>query len=162
MQTEPAIFVDGARSLETVFHELIPISKQMGICVVSYDGQSLELAAPLAANVNHQQSAFGGSLFSIAALAGWGMIQLKLNEMHLDCNTVIGKGEVTYKRPVFDDFRCRCCLPESYPAFASALKESGKASISLEAVVSVDGKPAMTLTGQYVVTKRPGTNRDPR
>jgi thioesterase domain-containing protein len=128
----------------------------MGVRVVRYDGDSLELAAPLAANINHQQSAFGGSLFSIAALAGWGIIQLKLSEMNLDCNTVIGKGEVAYKRPVFDNFGCTCTLPKDFPAFASLLKDTGKAGIQLDAVVTVDGKPAMILTGQYVVTQKVG------
>lgn len=130
----------------------------MGVRVVRYDGDSLELAAPLAANINHQQSAFGGSLFSIAALAGWGMIQLKLSEMNLDCNTVIGKGEVAYKRPVFDNFGCTCTLPADFPAFARILEDTGKAGIKLDAVVTVDGKPAMILTGQYVVTKKVGAD----
>ena len=40
-------------------HLLTPISKVMGISVVSYDRESLTVAAPLAPNINPHQSASG-------------------------------------------------------------------------------------------------------
>ena len=68
---KPKIFVDSIKSLENVFHELIPISQHMGVKVVNYTGSELTLAAPLANNINHQLSAFGGSLFlSLLSPAG--------------------------------------------------------------------------------------------
>ena len=45
-------------SLQHAYHTLIPISQHMGIQVVSYDGSCLRVTAPLANNINHQQSAF--------------------------------------------------------------------------------------------------------
>ncbi|MBQ73546.1 MAG: hypothetical protein CMQ20_00820 [Gammaproteobacteria bacterium] len=50
--------------------------------------------APLANNINHQQSAFGGSLFLLSALVGWGLLQLKLTVLNLTANPVIAGGGV--------------------------------------------------------------------
>jgi thioesterase domain-containing protein len=151
---KPRIHVDSITSLESVYHRLIPISKHMGIRVVAFDGERLTLEAPLENNINHQQSAFGGSLFSVAALAGWGLMQLKLCELGLDCDTVIAGGNVSYRRPVFADFSCTCELPPGWQAFVDRLKGEGKASTELAARIDVGGKPAMALTGTYVVTDK--------
>lgn len=123
----------------------------MGIAVKSYDGRRLRLTAPLAANVNHQMSAFGGSLFSLAALAGWGLLQLQLSELQLDCNTVIAGGNVAYKRPVFADFDCICELPPDWEGIVEQLKTTGRAALELTPWVEVDGETAMTFTGRYVI-----------
>lgn len=126
----------------------------MGIRVSAWDGRKLTLAAPLAANVNHQMSAFGGSLFSVAALAGWGLLQLKLTELALDCDTVIASGDVSYRRPVFADFECACELPDDWDTAAGRLLRDGKVAIELAPCIETNGKPAMILTGKYVVIRR--------
>ena len=138
-------------SLQQAYHRLIPISEHMGIRVVSYDGECLRVTAPLANNINHQQSAFGGSLFSLVALAGWGILQLKTAELGLDCNTVIAGGEVGYHLPVFTELVCECRLPSSYSDFASRLTNTGKASILLDTGILLDDASAMTFSGKYVV-----------
>ncbi len=146
------IRIDSTAALEAAYHGLIPISAHMGLSVTSWSGGTLMLRAPLANNINHQQSAFGGSLFSIAALAGWGLLQLKLNSVNIDANTVIADGDVSYRRPVFDDFECICTLPESYAAFEDTLKEKGKSALILAPEIMVNGEVAMTFSGRYVVT----------
>lgn len=151
---KPHIFVDSAASLEPVLHQLIPISGHMGIRVVDYDGSCLTLAAPLDKNINHQGSAFGGSLYSVAALAGWGLLQLKMSELGIDTDTVIASGEVKYHRPVFADFECFCSLPETWPQFVNRLAARGKARIELAPGIRVNGQSAMVLTGSYAVIER--------
>jgi hypothetical protein len=54
--TKPSIFVNSIQSLEEAMHLVTPISKVMGISVVSYDRESLTVAAPLAPNINPHQS----------------------------------------------------------------------------------------------------------
>ena len=138
-------------SLEHAYHSLIPISAHMGITVAAYDGNSLTIKAPLENNINHQRSAFGGSLFSLSALAGWGIIQLKLAELGLTGNTVIAGGEVGYAAPVFEELVCSCTLPTGYTEFASALQTRGKGSIRLQSSFLVEQRPAMEFSGKYVV-----------
>lgn len=142
---KPRIYVDSAASLEKTFHEMIPISRAMGLTVVSYADGELIVKAPLAPNQNHQHSAFGGSLFAVAALAGWGLMQLKLSELMLDCNTVVMGGEVSYQRPVYDDLVCRCALPAGSEAVFQKLIEKGTATTTLTASFYTNDKIAMTL-----------------
>lgn len=140
-------------SLQIALHELIPVSGFMGIKAVSYDGNKLVLEAPLAPNVNHQMSAFGGSLFSVSALAGWSLMQLKLAELKLTANTVIAGGDVGYSAPVFEDIRCEISLPNTYSEFAERLKANGKASLQLTSGILLKDQtePAMAFSGKYVI-----------
>jgi thioesterase domain-containing protein len=142
---------DSAESLEAICHRLIPISAAMGVRVQSYADSRLTLSAPLANNINHQESAFGGSLFSLAALAGWGILQLELTARSLDANVVIADGNVTYRRPVFSDFQCVCDFPEEAVVSLDRLTSEGKAALKLVPRIEVDGKVAMELSGNYVV-----------
>lgn len=154
IDVKPGLVIDSAASLERAYHTLIPISAHMGIAVESYDGNSLVLSAPLSNNINHQQSGFGGSLFSVAALAGWGILQLKINEMALTCDTVIADGSVSYTRAVFEDFTCRIDLPDDWPEFAAHLKDRRRASLMLTPTVFAGGAAAMTLSGKYAVRQK--------
>lgn len=126
----------------------------MGLRVVDYDGKCLTLSAPLSNNINHQLSAFGGSQFSIAALAGWGLLELKMSELGVEADIVIAGGDVSYRAPVLEDFTCRCELPESWPAFVDRFSSRGKASVVLTPTVFVQDEAAMELTGTYVVIRR--------
>lgn len=151
----PRIYVDSMESLQAAFHELIPISQAMGVTVQDYTGLALTISAPLAPNENHQHSAFGGSLFSVAALAGWGLMQLKLSEQLLDCNTVVMDGEVSYKRPVYDDLVCKCTLPDDADTLFETLRNEGSTSTRLTSVFECpDGRAAMTMTGRYHLKQR--------
>lgn len=140
-------------SLQSALHSLIPISAHMGITATSYDGQRLVLTAPLQANINHQMSAFGGSLFSVSALAGWSILQLKLGELGITANTVISGGDVGYTAPVFEDLVCEIALPDSYPEFVTKLQSSGRASLFLtsEIKLATTNESAMNFHGKYVV-----------
>jgi thioesterase domain-containing protein len=157
--TQPSIFVDSIQSLEEAMHSLTPISKVMGISVVSYDRESLTVAAPLAPNINPHQSAFGGSLFSIAALAGWGLMQMKLSELLLDCNTVVMSGEVSYERPVLEQLLCVCRLPNDSAKVFETLVREGAASTTLTSVFKSNNKNAMRLAAKYHVKKKPGPDK---
>ena len=149
MTKKPSIFVNSTESLEKAMHSFTPISKVMGISVLSYNLSSLTVTAPLAPNINPHQSAFGGSLFSIAALAGWGLLQMKLSELLLDCNTVVMSGEVTYTRPVLDELHCVCTLPNDWAKFQRTLELKGATSITLSSVFKTGRQEAMRLSAKY-------------
>jgi thioesterase domain-containing protein len=125
----------------------------MGIQADFFDGRKLVLTAPLSANVNHQLSAFGGSLFSVSALAGWSILQLKLAEIGISANTVIAGGDVGYASPVFEDIRCELELPPEYDAFAQRLESTGRGSLLLNSSIYLSNadEPAMSFNGKYVV-----------
>lgn len=61
-----------ARELERVLHHDIPLTRDMGMRVIDWHTHTLRLHLPLAPNVNHKSTLFGGSLYCGAVLAGWG------------------------------------------------------------------------------------------
>ena len=61
-------------ALELFLHEMIPLAKAMGVGVEVSDERALVLTAPKEQNKNSLNTAFGGSLVSIATLAGYGVV----------------------------------------------------------------------------------------
>ena len=124
----------------------------MGISVVSYTGEQLILAAPLMPNINHKATAFGGSLYSLAVLCGWGMVHLKLEEAKLHRHIVIQEAEIRYLLPVAEDMQAECHLEEiALQRFFATLKKHSRARLALKVVIKHEGKPAVEFSGRYVV-----------
>ena len=68
-------------ALELFLHEMIPLAKAMGVGVEVSDERALTLTAPKEQNKNSLNTAFGGSLVSLATLAGYGVVwELMKNE----------------------------------------------------------------------------------
>lgn len=140
--------------LEAAMHQLIPISRHLGVSLVSYAGDSLTVSAPFDKNYNHQLSAFGGSLFAVAVLAGWGLVQLKLSERQLDCNTVISKAEASYLKPIYEDLRCTALLPEGSDRLLDQLAEDGRARMHIVSRYGMADETAMSVEGTYHLALR--------
>lgn len=70
-------------------HEHIPITCHFGVQLANYDGSSLEVSAPLKANINHRNSAFGGSISAIGILSGWALLFIKMRELGVRNKLVI-------------------------------------------------------------------------
>jgi thioesterase domain-containing protein len=65
-------------TLQAYLHEHIPLTRALAVEVVEVGLQRVQLAAPLAPNRNHRQTAFGGSVASLAMLAGWSWLHARL------------------------------------------------------------------------------------
>ena len=147
------IRIQTGAELEQCMHQLIPLSVAMKLSVSHYDGNKLQLLAPLEPNVNHQMTAFGGSLLSGCALVGWGLLQLQLGHMDRLGNVVVGEATSTFYSPVADCLRVESELPNHFDTFKQELLTKGVKSIQLDAHV-FDGhaeQPAMTVSAKYVV-----------
>lgn len=129
---------DPAAELEAFLRREIPLSRGMGVSVSAMEPGALELAAPLAPNLNHKKTAFGGSLYSLAVLAAWGTVRRILREAGLvDCHVVIVEGALSYLKPVNGAFRARCEGPGEGEAekFRQSLARKGKGRITLRCEV---------------------------
>jgi len=131
----------------------IPLTRAMGLTVEEYSGRAITLRAPLASNDNHQASAFGGSLYSAAVLAGWGLLFLKLREHGLRGSIVIQESRIRYLRPVTGDIlaTCRLDAESALDTFFRTYKRRGAARIRLACSVAESGTPAVAFEGRYVV-----------
>jgi len=139
--------------LEETFRSEIPITREMGIRVLRYDGNTLVLGAPLDPNVNDKGTAFGGSLYSLLVLAGWGLIHLKLKEEGIPGDIMIHESTVNFSQPITDDWQAHCRLPEEgdYTRFIEHLRSKGRARLPLEAQIMAGSQVAVSFRGSYAV-----------
>nr|BFE92289.1 hypothetical protein GCM10020185_28250 [Pseudomonas brassicacearum subsp. brassicacearum] len=102
-----------SRYLESILHHDIPLTRDMGLKVLDWQARQLRLSLPLAANVNHKSTMFGGSLYCGAVLGGWGWLHLALREEGIeDGHIVIQEGQISYPLPVTRDATVVCEAPE--------------------------------------------------
>ncbi|WP_248918256.1 YiiD C-terminal domain-containing protein [Pseudomonas entomophila] len=142
--------------LQAVLHGDIPLTREMGMEVIAWRDHCLHLKLPLAPNVNHKSTMFGGSLYCGAVLAGWGWLHLRLRELGIDDgHIVIQEGQISYPLPVTGTAIARCPAPDekTWERFLAMYQRRGRARLMLETVVSNEGsdEPAVKFCGQYVL-----------
>ena len=144
-----------ARETERYLHDRIPLSKSMQVSVVSVDGTGVLLGAPLAPNVNHRGTVFGGSASGLAMIACWTLIHLRLRRLPFETALVIRRNSVEYFPPLPADFEALAHAPEkeSWDRFLAALAEEGKGRLDLTADIRCRGKSAGRFTGEYAARK---------
>jgi len=135
----------------------------MGVIVRSISGERVALIAPLAPNINHRQTAFGGSIASIATLAAWAYVHFRLrDEVTFSYRVVITKGETDFIYPVTGEFIAICDAPDSanWLRFRKGVSGHNKGRITLLTHIvseSEPDKPLATFVGTFVALKGAGT-----
>ncbi|MDR4507961.1 MAG: thioesterase domain-containing protein [Candidatus Brocadiaceae bacterium] len=139
--------------LRKILYDNIPLAKEMGLQISSYDEKSLSLCAPINRNTNHKGIAFGGSLYSLAVLAGLGLLFLKLKGENLTGNIVICKGFISYHFPVKDDLQATCHMPDAteLDIFIRRYRRRGKSRVRLCSHIYSQSKVAVSFAGIYAV-----------
>ena len=142
--------------LQSVLHSDIPLTREMGLEVIDWQQHTLRLQLPLAANVNHKSTMFGGSLYCGAVLAGWGWLHLRLKEEGIeDGHIVIQEGQINYPLPVTGDAIALCDAPDAtvWKKFLAMYQRYGRARLTLNTRIVNQGseEDAVTFTGQYVL-----------
>ena len=145
-----------SQHLESVLHGDIPLTREMGVEVLDWQGQRLRLRLPLEANVNHKSTMFGGSLYCAAVLAGWGWLHLRLRELGVeDGHIVIQEGQISYPLPVTGPAIAECAPPEdkTWERFIATYQRRGRARLTLRTQVFNAGsaETAVNFNGQYVL-----------
>lgn len=138
--------------LEQYLHRHIPLSKAMQVSVVEASDDSVVIAAPLAPNINHRETVFGGSASAVAILAAWALVHLRLRRERITARLVIQRNEMNYDLPVTDAFAARSSLaaPREWQRFTALLARRGKARISVSATVEQEGRAVARFTGHFV------------
>lgn len=141
-----------ARRLERYMHAHIPLVAQMQVTVTGFDEHGLRLSAPLAPNINHERTAFGGSLASLMTLACWGYLWLSLED-ESGLHIVVNEARVSYLKPVTGELDTLCPPPPAaeLKRFQETLARRGKARIELKAEVYQGDAVAAKYAGNFVV-----------
>jgi thioesterase domain-containing protein len=140
---------------EGYLHAHIPISSAMGVRVLASGAEGVTLGAPLAANINHRATVFGGSISAVAILSAWAWLHLALRDAGLKSRLVIQRNTVEYLAPISGDFEAHCAgvgLGE-LSKFEKQLRRVGKARLTLAAKLTFEGKVAAEFEGDYVALR---------
>ncbi|KKB12003.1 thioesterase [Devosia geojensis] len=137
--------------LETYLHDHIPLSRAMGVRVMAIGENGVTLAAPLAPNINHRETVFGGSASAVAILSAWSLLHLRLTAEGLPSRVVIQRNSMEYLAPTGDFIATSSFAPDAdWAAFARMLSRRGRSRIAVEAVLEQEGIVAGRLHGEFV------------
>ena len=146
--------------LDTVRRKLaasVPLISHMGVELVSWSPREVIVEAPLEPNLNTHGTAFGGSLYCVATMAGWAMTHLTLMQAGFTPSVWVLRGEVDSLRPVRGRLRAVATLSdEAREALCASFAGRGKAKVSVDVEVMEAGEPCVRLKALYAaVTEDP-------
>lgn len=146
------------RELEEYLHRHIPLSKAMGVVVRAASASGVTLAAPLAPNINHRETVFGGSASAVAILAAWALLCLRLQEEGLRARLVIQRNTMHYERPILADFTAHASIADAaaWETFVRTYRRRNRARISVTATLECAGAKVSQLEGDFVALEPAG------
>ena len=145
-----------AAELERYLHDHIPLSKAMCVSVVAVERDRVTLSAPLAPNINHRETVFGGSASALALLAAWSLLHTRLQSEGVESRLVIQRNSMEYERPIPGEFTATASLaaPEQWLQFVRMLERKRKARISVHSMLEHAGQVVGRLSGEFVALGR--------
>ena len=138
---------------EEYFHQQIPITRAMGVRVVTNDENEFVVEAPVTLNANHLGTGFGGSINAVATLAGYGLVWVDLRDK--GAHVVVAESSIRFLRPVRATIRAICRRPkrDEWAAFQARLAETGKARITLRVSVVEADQTAAEFEATFVARR---------
>jgi thioesterase domain-containing protein len=141
--------------LTAYLHAAMPITRNLGARVEAYDGGSVRVAAPLAPNLNHFATAFGGSLAAVAILSGWVLLDLQLRERGIVNRLVVQRSAFDFEAPVDGDFTATSVLPPpaAWNRFLATLARHHLARVTVSTTIACASGVRGRHEGTYVATR---------
>ena len=146
------------KAIARYLHQHIPLTAHMQVGVCAVDATGVRLGAPLAPNINHRQTAFGGSAAALATLSCWTLIHLYLAEQPFASGLVVRRSQMDYETPIDADFEAFCPTPAAdiWARFTRSLDQHGKDRIELAADVLCCKTRAARFSGEFVALRQDG------
>jgi thioesterase domain-containing protein len=134
-------------------HQGFPLLKAMQVQLLG-NASNWALAAPYGPNQNDHDSVFGGSISTLATIAGW----LWLSDLAgPECEVVIQSGSTDFLQPLQQDLLARVIAPDAAAVqrFNHTLQRKGRARMALQVTVGDrEGAIAARFSAQYVAANR--------
>lgn len=147
-----------AHEIERHLHEHIPIARAFGVEVLDVGPAGVCLAAPIEPNLNHRMTAFGGSVTSVAMMAGWASVETRLQSEGRSAYTVIHQSSVRFDVPIESAFRAQPLRPtkEAWDRMCRSLERYGRGRVAIRVEVRVGDSLVALLEGSYVAIAQEG------
>ncbi len=138
--------------LQHYLHGHIPLSAAMQAQVEAAGTDQVVLGAPLAPNINHRDTVFGGSASALAILSAWSLLHLKLSADGCATRLVIQSNTMRYEQAIAGYFRARAESPsaEKWDLFKRMLERKGRARIAVSSTLLFEGQAVGHFEGEFV------------
>lgn len=138
-------------SLQAFLTARIAPARALGVTVAATD--PVTIGAPLEGNLNDKGTGFAGSLFSVAALAGWALVMRWCAAESIDAEVMLQSSRVRFLAPARGAFRA---IAHELPVkqgekLARMLKRGGRGRAEVIVDVMCDEVRVMSFTGVYAV-----------
>lgn len=140
------------QALQDYLYSHIPLSKAMAVEVKTASPQGVCLTAPLAPNINHRDTVFGGSASAVAILSAWALLHVSLLDANIKARLVIQHNSMSYDLPMPGAFSAEAAAPspEKWQRFLATLSKHKRARISIQSVLYCEGKSVGVFDGDFV------------
>lgn len=144
------------QALQQLLHKEIPISQALGISVSDLSEQSIEVSAPFETNKNIHNTAFAGSIYTTATLAGWSLVHHWLSCQSISGAVVLAQANIRYSKPISGDIIAHCTLPQEdeMTMFIERLTLKKRARLMLMINVIEDEKNKAQLEAEFAVIQQ--------
>ncbi|MCB1100606.1 MAG: thioesterase domain-containing protein [Verrucomicrobiae bacterium] len=141
-----------AASLQAYLHEHIPLTAAMQVAVVEAGWQRVIVSAPLAPNINHRDTVFGGSASTLAIVAAWSLLHVRLRHLGIVSRVVIQRNTMEYQRPIVGDFQSIATIENdgSWDKFMTILNRKSRSRISIKSELFCAGEVVGEFAGEFV------------
>ena len=137
----------------------IPMVEYMQLQLHEITPRRLMASAPIAPNINDKHTVFGGSSAALMTICGWSLIKSQLEQAGLNNDVVIHQAKTHWQQAQSDDLNIRVSIGDEVD-WDEVLKRVGSnkrpVRISVDcAVLNQQGETCTTMSGQFVILKRP-------
>ena len=141
------------KDLEAYLRERIPLSRAMAVEVRAATPQGVTLYAPLAPNINHRDTVFGGSASAVAILAAWSALYVRMKHGEYEGRIVIHRNSMHYERPIVDGFTATARVPDGPPwdRLLAAMQRRRPGRIRVHSALECNGDSVGDMEGEFVV-----------
>jgi thioesterase domain-containing protein len=138
-------------SLRAYLTARIAPARALGVRVEAVD--PVTISAPLVSNLNDKGTGFAGSLFSVAALAGWALVMRWCAAESLEAEVVLQSSTARFLAPARADFRALAHEPPAAQRdkLHRMLTRSGRGRAEVAVDVKCHEALVMSFSGVYAV-----------
>lgn len=159
MSPKEPLFRSSRKELAALLRRHFPLTRTLDVEVDEASPTAVRLSFPLEPSLNRQGTAFGGSLYAAAALAGWGLLWCVLREHRLaDADIVIASSGERFLKPARDRFTAVCEAPRgSFDVALGTLRRKDRARADVACEVFCRNEACLVFRGTYgILRKIPG------
>lgn len=143
------------QELQAALNRQIPLTLALGLQVEAASPGLVRYSFPLEPNRNHKNTAFGGSLYAAAVLAGWGLLWCVLKDRRVVAEVVIASSGERFLSPVDGPFTAECAAPDgAFEAALATLRRKGMARAEAESEIGCGGRRCMVFGATYGLLKK--------